>query len=65
MTSSILPPGEMLRRAVKWISDQRLDHPQESIQQLVEQASFRYDLSPGETDWLLRSITETPRSPEP
>jgi hypothetical protein len=49
----LLPEGEELRRAVKWVSDNLLENPDQSVQQLVHQAIFKYDLSPRDADFLI------------
>ena len=51
MTSiqSILPHGEMLRRAVLWISDM---HTYDL--KTIEEACVRFDLSPLDEEFLLR-----------
>jgi len=45
----IAPPGENLRRAMRWMSDNR-QHDLSAI----EEASRRFDLSPIEEEFLLR-----------
>jgi hypothetical protein len=57
MQHAILPEGEHVRRAVRWISDQRRDEPGQSSLKLVGEASFRFDLSPLEEEWLLHTFT--------
>ncbi len=48
-----LPEGEHLRRAVKWISARRQEGPPEPLYRLVEQAVFKFDLSPKDADYLI------------
>ena len=55
---SILPEGEQLRRAVKWISDQRVDDPGTKLPQLIEQASLKFDLSPKDVEFLMIFFAE-------
>lgn len=59
--SAILPSGEDLRRAVRWISDRRLDEPNEPIWKLVDEAALRFDLSPMDAEFLLRVLQEGQR----
>ena len=54
----ILPEGEQLRRAVKWISDQRVDDSDIMLSKLIEQASLKYDLSPKDAEFLLFFFSE-------
>lgn len=60
MSQSILPEGESLRRAVRWISDRRRDEPQAKIARLIDEASLRFDLTPLEADWLWRNFANLP-----
>ncbi len=48
-----LPEGEDLRRAVKWISAGLENPSHEPIPRLVEQAIFKFDLSPKDGELLL------------
>ena len=51
---SIEPQGENLRKAVKWISEERTCKPSADLKKLVENASIKYNLSPKDEDFLLR-----------
>ncbi|WDN90814.1 hypothetical protein BuS5_03785 [Desulfosarcina sp. BuS5] len=55
---SILPEGEDLRKAVKWISEERMNNPSIKIIKLVEQASLQFNLSPKKTDFLLKYVKD-------
>ena len=54
-----LPEGENLRKAVKWISNQRKADPDLDIAALAEKASVRFDLSPGDSEFLARFLKES------
>ncbi len=54
-----LPEGENLRKAVKWISNQRKADPDLDIKALAEKASVRFDLSPGDSEFLARFLKES------
>lgn len=61
MNDGVLPHGEQLRRAVRWLSEQgRHDAA------AVEDAAQRFDLTPLEEEFLLRHFTTHAqnRSPE-
>jgi hypothetical protein len=47
----ILPKGEELRRAVRWLSEQ----PSWDLA-TIEQASRRFDLSPRDQEFLIREL---------
>ncbi len=55
---SILPDGEQLRKAIKWISDERLDNPEASLPKLIGDASLKFDLPPKDADFITRFFTE-------
>ena len=51
--STIMPEGEDLQRAIKWISSNLEDNPNQPIFPLVEKAVFKLDLSPKDSDFLM------------
>ena len=59
----LLPEGEELRRAVKWISAGLQDNPGQPVQPLVQQAIFKFDLSPKDAEFLIRFYRKS--DPEP
>ncbi|RJP59999.1 MAG: hypothetical protein C4549_01305 [Deltaproteobacteria bacterium] len=52
--SSILPKGEDIRRAVKWISEQLQENPDQIVQKLVNEAVLRFNLSPKDSEFLIK-----------
>ena len=54
----ILPEGEQLRRAVRWISETRQETPDASLPKLINEACVKFDLSPADTEFLSRFFTE-------
>jgi hypothetical protein len=56
--TTIMPQGEDLRKAVKWISEERQDSPQKRLAKLVEEASVKFDLSPADGEFLFRFFQE-------
>jgi hypothetical protein len=62
MKHSILPDGEHVRRAIRWYSDSRLIGTEQSALELVSEAARRFDLSPIEEEWMIRTLaTPAPR----
>jgi hypothetical protein len=55
---SILPEGEQLRRAIKWISDGRTENPGAGLLKLIEDACLKFDLPPKDAESLMRLLTE-------
>jgi len=53
-TRDILPEGELLRRAIRWISEHR-DAGTPWVH-LVEEAGRRFDLSPLDEEFLMRNF---------
>lgn len=56
--TTIIPQGEDLRKAVKWISEERQDSPEKKLAKLVEEASVRFDLSPADSEFLFKFFRE-------
>jgi hypothetical protein len=55
---SIQPNGEDLRKAVKWISEERQFNTGKELTSLIEEACMKFDLSPKDADFLLRHMLE-------
>ncbi len=51
--STMMPAGDDIRKAVKWISENLEANPEQSRIKLIEQAVFRFDLSPIDTEFLM------------
>lgn len=51
----VLPQGESIRRALRWLDDRVQDDPRLDRAKLVGEASVRFDLTPLEEDFLLRN----------
>jgi hypothetical protein len=50
--ATVMPEGEAIRRAVKWISGEPQEDPNKSIQVLVNDAVLHFDLTPKEAEFL-------------
>lgn len=48
-----LPEGELLRRAIRWISEQRAAAPSVPLIKLIEEAGRQFDLSPKDCNFLV------------
>ena len=53
---SMMPAGENVRKAIKWISDKRQYEPEDCgpLMTMIEQAAKRFDLSPRDQEFLIR-----------
>ncbi len=52
------PQGEDLRKAVKWVSEERKFNPKKKVQAIIEEACIKFDLSPTDADFLLRNLRD-------
>lgn len=50
--ATIVPEGEKIRKALKWISDKRLEGKEKSISLLIQKAGLTFNLSPKEEMFL-------------
>ena len=50
--ATIIPKGENIRRALKWISDNQLDDNKKPLSRLIQEAGLRFNLSPNEEAYL-------------
>ncbi|MBC2695068.1 MAG: hypothetical protein HF982_07305 [Desulfobacteraceae bacterium] len=55
---SIQPEGEDIRKAVKWVSDQRKFKPGKDLNKIIEEACIKFNLSPKEAEFLRRFVLE-------
>ncbi len=55
---TVMPQGEDLRKAVKWISEERQNSPSRKLAKLVEEASVKFDLSPADGEFLFKFFKE-------
>lgn len=62
--ATIMPPSELLRRAVVFISEERQAHPHKPMQALIDEAAMRFNLSPLDCAALSRLLDEKERSEE-
>ena len=46
--ATVMPEGERVRQAVKWISAETTEDPSKPLQKLVQEAARRFNLSPKE-----------------
>ncbi len=49
---NIMPEGENIKKAVKWISSSLQEKNAEPLTILIENAVFKFDLSPKDADFL-------------
>jgi hypothetical protein len=49
---TVMPEGEAMRKAIKWISENREANREAKISKLIEEAVYKFDLSPLDADFL-------------
>jgi len=54
----IQPESEDVRKAVKWVSEERKYSPEKSLNKLIEEAGLKFDLSPTDAEFLTRFVKE-------
>jgi hypothetical protein len=52
--TTVQPEGEDLRKAVKWISEERKYNPGKKFSELIEEACLKFDLSPMAAEYLFK-----------
>ena len=52
-----------IKQAIMWIDEQIVEKPGANRMKLVDEASRRFDLTPLDTDFLLRHLAERPKGP--
>ncbi|MCX5879111.1 MAG: hypothetical protein NTY44_08380 [Deltaproteobacteria bacterium] len=55
---TIIPEGERIRQAVKFISAERMEDDKKPIRKLIQEASLKYNLSPKEEQDLVNFYRE-------
>ena len=51
--ATVMPEGEDLRKAIKWISLGREENPDKPLIKLIDEAVFKFDLSPVDAEFLI------------
>jgi hypothetical protein len=50
--ANIMPEGENIKKAIKWISSNLEEKDNQPLPKLIEKATFKFDLSPKDADFL-------------
>jgi hypothetical protein len=56
--TTVQPEGEDIRRAVKWISEERTYNPQKKLSESIDEACLKFDLSPMDAEFLFRMLKD-------
>jgi len=52
--TTVQPEGEMIRKAVIWISEEKQANPEKSRLKLLEEAGIKFNLSSAEEEYLMK-----------
>ncbi len=55
--ATIMPESEHVQKAIKWVSA-NLEDKNQTLPKLIQQAVFKFDLSPKDTDFLTNFFRE-------
>ena len=58
--SSILPTGELVRRAAAFVAETRKAEPARSLDSILDEAGMRFNLTPLDSEALYRLFAESP-----
>ena len=56
--TTVQPEGEEIRKATRWILEEKQFSPEKSLPKLIEEACIKFDLSPMEAEFLGRTLKE-------
>jgi hypothetical protein len=56
--TTVQPEGENIRRAVKWICEERTYNPPKKLSELIDEACLKFDLSPMDAEFLVRMLKD-------
>ena len=56
--TTVQPEGEDLRKAVKWISEERKYGQDQKPSKLIEEACFKFNLSPVDAEYLAKFLRQ-------
>lgn len=48
------PPGNTVRRALRWLDERRREDPGSNRVKLIDEAALRFDLTPNDVEFLLK-----------
>ena len=54
--TTVQPEGEDLRKAVKWISEERKYGAEKKVSKLIEEAGLKFNLSPMDAEYLAKLL---------
>ena len=58
--SSILPTGELVRKAAAFVAETRKAEPSRSLESILDEAGMRFNLTPLDSEALYRLFADSP-----
>lgn len=56
--TTVMPQSDLTRKAIAWISEEQANDTDKSLEQLMEEASMRFNLGPKDEEFLHRFYKE-------
>jgi len=60
--STLLPPGEFIRRAAVFVAETRKAEPTRSLASILDEAGMRFNLTPLDSEALHRLFEDLPKA---
>ncbi len=57
--TTVMPEGEAIRKAVKWVSAEMRENPDKPLAALADKAVFLFDLSPKDGEFLIKFFRDS------
>lgn len=54
--TTVMPQGERIQKAVKWVSEERQAEPDKSPAAIADEATLKFDLTPNEAEFLAKFV---------
>ncbi len=56
--STIIPEGDGIKKAIKWIDGEKSDNTDKTFIKLLDEAGMKFNLSPKDSEFLFRFYTK-------
>jgi hypothetical protein len=60
--SSILPTGELIRKAAAFVAETRKEAPTRSLESILDEAGMRFNPTPLDSEALYRLFSDSPQA---
>ncbi len=59
MSNAITPPGDILRKTIRWIAEIQQKHPEKNRKEIIRQAEINFNLSPRDCEFLDKNFSDS------